>query len=82
MALSIKGSFVADFLLQMLDKSSANGQEFINEVATIGKIHHVNAMKPIDRPPMNKVVEMLEEEIESLELPPKPVLFPEEKPVQ
>lgn len=39
-------------------------------------------MKPIDRPPMNKVVEMLEEEIESLELPPKPVLFPEEKPVQ
>jgi hypothetical protein len=34
-------------------------------------------MKPIDRLPMNKVVEMLEEEIESLDLPPKPVLFPE-----
>ena len=42
--MSIKGSFLADFLLQMLDKSSAIGQEFINEVATIGRIHHVNAV--------------------------------------
>jgi hypothetical protein len=44
MALSIKGSFIADFLWQMLDKSSANGQELINEAATIGRIHHVNAV--------------------------------------
>ncbi|XP_058004527.1 rust resistance kinase Lr10 [Hevea brasiliensis] len=33
-------------------------------------------MQPCDRPPMNKVVEMLEGDLESLELPPRPVLFP------
>jgi serine/threonine protein kinase len=37
-------------------------------------------MKPINRPPMNKVVEMLEGDVESLEFPPKPVLFPDETP--
>ncbi|KAF3433865.1 hypothetical protein FNV43_RR24968 [Rhamnella rubrinervis] len=31
--------------VKMLDKSKANGQEFINEVATIGRIHHVNVVK-------------------------------------
>ncbi|CAI0397147.1 unnamed protein product [Linum tenue] len=30
---------------------------------------------PANRPPMNKVVEMLEGDLESLELPPKPVLY-------
>ncbi|XP_071911996.1 rust resistance kinase Lr10-like [Coffea arabica] len=29
----------------MLNKSKANGQEFINEVATIGRIHHVNVVR-------------------------------------
>nr|XP_028954979.1 PR5-like receptor kinase [Malus domestica] len=39
-------------------------------------------MKPNDRPTsMNKVVEMLEGEIESLDMPPKPFLYPQEKPV-
>ncbi|KAM1157719.1 hypothetical protein ACFX1X_028603 [Malus domestica] len=38
--------------------------------------------KPSDRPAsMNKVVEMLEGEIECLEMPPKPFLYPQEKPV-
>ncbi|XP_050221735.1 LEAF RUST 10 DISEASE-RESISTANCE LOCUS RECEPTOR-LIKE PROTEIN KINASE-like 2.4 [Mercurialis annua] len=37
-------------------------------------------MKPISRPPMNKVIHMLEEDLQSLELPPKPVLYPEETP--
>ncbi|KAF3433893.1 hypothetical protein FNV43_RR24996 [Rhamnella rubrinervis] len=36
------GHYVA---IKMLDKSKANGQEFINEVATIGRIHHVNVVK-------------------------------------
>jgi serine/threonine protein kinase len=31
----------------MLGKSKANGQDFINEVATIGRIHHVNAVQLI-----------------------------------
>ncbi|KAK8712458.1 hypothetical protein V6N13_147698 [Hibiscus sabdariffa] len=32
-------------------------------------------MKPGNRPPMSKVSEMLENEVELLELPPKPFLF-------
>ncbi|XP_057997393.1 rust resistance kinase Lr10-like [Hevea brasiliensis] len=33
--------------IKMLGKSKANGQEFINEVATIGRIHHVNVVRLI-----------------------------------
>ncbi|XP_028793605.1 probable LRR receptor-like serine/threonine-protein kinase At1g56130 [Neltuma alba] len=37
-------------------------------------------LKPIDRPSMNKVIEMLEtEDVESLEMPPKPSLYPNER---
>nr|XP_048330099.1 rust resistance kinase Lr10-like isoform X2 [Ziziphus jujuba var. spinosa] len=36
------GRFVA---IKMLEKPKANGQEFINEVSTIGRIHHVNVVK-------------------------------------
>ncbi|CAJ1972057.1 unnamed protein product [Sphenostylis stenocarpa] len=35
-------------------------------------------LKPNDRPSMNKVVEMLEGDIESLEIPPEPTLYPDE----
>ena len=35
-------------------------------------------LKPNDRPSMNKVVEMLEEDIENLKIPPKPSLYPHE----
>ncbi|XP_038712289.1 rust resistance kinase Lr10-like [Tripterygium wilfordii] len=38
------GRFVA---IKMLGKSKANGQDFINEVATIGRIHHVNVVRLI-----------------------------------
>lgn len=39
-------------------------------------------MKPSDRPnSMNEVVEMLEGEIECLQMPPHPFLYPQEKPV-
>ena len=31
----------------MLKKAKSNGQEFINEVATIGRIHHVNIVQLI-----------------------------------
>ncbi|VVA34526.1 PREDICTED: rust resistance kinase Lr10 [Prunus dulcis] len=37
-------------------------------------------MKPSVRPSMNKAVEMLEGEIESLEMPPKPFLYPQQLP--
>ncbi|CDP20809.1 unnamed protein product [Coffea canephora] len=33
--------------VKMLGKSKANGQEFISEVATIGRIHHANVVKLI-----------------------------------
>ncbi|KAF3432849.1 hypothetical protein FNV43_RR23951 [Rhamnella rubrinervis] len=33
--------------VKVLSKSKANGQEFINEVATIGRIHHVNVVQLI-----------------------------------
>uniref|UniRef100_A0A7N2MHG3 Protein kinase domain-containing protein n=1 Tax=Quercus lobata TaxID=97700 RepID=A0A7N2MHG3_QUELO len=33
--------------IKMLGSSKANGQEFINEVATIGRIHHVNVVQLI-----------------------------------
>ncbi|XP_019452195.1 PREDICTED: LEAF RUST 10 DISEASE-RESISTANCE LOCUS RECEPTOR-LIKE PROTEIN KINASE-like 2.1 [Lupinus angustifolius] len=36
-------------------------------------------LKPSDRPSTNKVVEMLEEESESIEMPPKPSLYPQQK---
>ncbi|ESW33173.1 hypothetical protein PHAVU_001G048800 [Phaseolus vulgaris] len=36
-------------------------------------------LKPNDRPSMNKVVKMLEGDIEELEIPPKPILFPEDE---
>ncbi|XP_037491503.1 rust resistance kinase Lr10 [Jatropha curcas] len=38
------GQFAA---IKMLGKSKANGQDFINEVATIGRIHHANVVKLI-----------------------------------
>jgi len=38
-------------------------------------------MNPLNRPAMNEVVEMLEGDMESLQLPPKPVLYLDEKPM-
>ncbi|XP_014503367.1 rust resistance kinase Lr10-like [Vigna radiata var. radiata] len=35
-------------------------------------------LKPNDRPSMNRVVEMLEGNVEDLEIPPKPTLYPDE----
>ncbi|PON38734.1 Serine/threonine protein kinase [Parasponia andersonii] len=36
------GHFVA---IKMLSKSKSSGQDFINEVATIGRVHHVNVVR-------------------------------------
>ncbi|XP_057721978.1 LEAF RUST 10 DISEASE-RESISTANCE LOCUS RECEPTOR-LIKE PROTEIN KINASE-like 2.1 isoform X1 [Arachis stenosperma] len=40
----ISGPFVA---IKMLGKAKGNGQEFISEVATIGRIHHANVVRLI-----------------------------------
>ncbi|KAK6925975.1 Wall-associated receptor kinase, galacturonan-binding domain [Dillenia turbinata] len=39
-------------------------------------------MKPNDRPSMSKVVKMLEGDVELLQMPPKPVFYPQEIPVE
>ncbi|XP_058219353.1 LEAF RUST 10 DISEASE-RESISTANCE LOCUS RECEPTOR-LIKE PROTEIN KINASE-like 2.5 [Rhododendron vialii] len=39
-------------------------------------------MRPSDRPSMNKVLEMLEGNVEALEMPPKPFLTPQEMPIE
>ena len=39
-------------------------------------------MKPDDRPAMNKVIEMLEGNIELVQMPPKPFLTPQEMPTE
>ena len=36
-------------------------------------------LKPCDRPSMNKVIEMLEDEVDKLQMPPKPCLYPQEQ---
>ncbi|RDX97671.1 Rust resistance kinase Lr10, partial [Mucuna pruriens] len=36
-----------DVAIKLLNKSKANGQEFISEVATIGRIHHMNVVRLI-----------------------------------
>ncbi|KAF3971271.1 hypothetical protein CMV_005116 [Castanea mollissima] len=104
--------------VKVLSESKGNGEDFINEVASISRTSHVNIVtlldwiykdleqgmdgrtcgviteegeetsrkmilvslwciqtNPIDRPSMNKVVEMLEGTLHSLQIPPKPFLF-------
>ncbi|KAH6804185.1 hypothetical protein C2S51_032432 [Perilla frutescens var. frutescens] len=34
-----------DVAVKLLGKSGENGQDFINEIATIGRIHHINVVK-------------------------------------
>ncbi|KAK8712255.1 hypothetical protein V6N13_147495 [Hibiscus sabdariffa] len=44
-----KGKLRSGYLvaIKLLENSKGNGEDFINEVATIGRIHHVNVMKLI-----------------------------------
>lgn len=34
--------------MKLLTKSGGNGQDFMNEIATIGRIHHVNVVKLVE----------------------------------
>ncbi|GMP67761.1 hypothetical protein CsSME_00027642 [Camellia sinensis var. sinensis] len=45
-----KGKLQSDHIvaIKILNKPKANGQDFINEVATIGRIHHVNVVQLIE----------------------------------
>uniref|UniRef100_A0A6N2K8D5 Serine-threonine/tyrosine-protein kinase catalytic domain-containing protein n=1 Tax=Salix viminalis TaxID=40686 RepID=A0A6N2K8D5_SALVM len=39
-----QGTIITNCEVKLLSNSKANGQDFINEVATIGRIHHVNVV--------------------------------------
>ncbi|KAK7377486.1 hypothetical protein VNO80_02911 [Phaseolus coccineus] len=55
---------------------SVSKQEYNNEVKKMFLVAlWCIQLKPSDRPPMNKVVEMLEGELENIEMPPKPFLY-------
>ncbi|KAK8712457.1 hypothetical protein V6N13_147697 [Hibiscus sabdariffa] len=43
----LRGKLLSDRLVavKLLGKSKANGEDFISEVATIGRIHHVNVVQ-------------------------------------
>ena len=77
-------SWVYDQFSEGKDIESEDGTEEENEITKKMLIVALWCiqMKPSERPTsMNKVVEMLQGEIECLEMPPKPFLYPQEKPV-
>ncbi|XP_065866405.1 LEAF RUST 10 DISEASE-RESISTANCEUS RECEPTOR-LIKE PROTEIN KINASE-like 2.7 [Euphorbia lathyris] len=56
--------------------STENSNEIAKKMVVVGL--WCIQMKPNDRPAMNKVIQMLEGDLESLQLPPRPVLYPQE----
>ncbi|KAK7839420.1 hypothetical protein CFP56_018076 [Quercus suber] len=56
--------------MKILNSSKCNGEEFINEVGTMGRINHVNVVHPVDTS-MKVVVQMLGGEGDKLTTPPK-----------
>ncbi|KAF3433864.1 hypothetical protein FNV43_RR24967 [Rhamnella rubrinervis] len=67
-------------------KNSNAAAEHSNEIYfptyVYGKIIKGKEMKPSDRSSMNRVIEMLEGEVGCLQMPQRPFLFPQEKPVE
>ncbi|KAF7830697.1 LEAF RUST 10 DISEASE-RESISTANCE LOCUS RECEPTOR-LIKE PROTEIN KINASE-like 2.1 [Senna tora] len=62
---------------QFIEENDINIEDLTQEENNLAKKMFIVALwciqlKPSDRPSMNKVVEMLEGEVESLEMPPKP----------
>ncbi|KAJ4832542.1 hypothetical protein Tsubulata_000103 [Turnera subulata] len=65
---------------QIGDDATEDEHELVEKMIIVGL--WCIQMKPSDRPPMNTVVEMLEGDLESLQLPPRPTLYPEGSPLQ
>ncbi|CAJ2674605.1 unnamed protein product [Trifolium pratense] len=68
---------------QLIDEREIEMDELTNEETINVKKMFITALwciqlKPSDRPSMNKVIEMLEGNIENIEMPPKPSLYPNE----
>ncbi|KAI9096704.1 hypothetical protein K1719_025883 [Acacia pycnantha] len=75
----------AYFPLWMYDQFSQEEdieiEDLTDEEKTLAKKMFIIAwwciqLKPADRPSINKVIEMLEARVESLQMPPKPLLYP------
>ncbi|PON38723.1 Serine/threonine protein kinase, partial [Parasponia andersonii] len=69
--------------IELQDVGDEDSDDFSNEeMKTTRKMIIVALwciqLKPCDRPPMNKVIEMLEGDVECLEMPPKPYYYPQE----
>uniref|UniRef100_A0A2K3M769 Stress-induced receptor-like kinase n=1 Tax=Trifolium pratense TaxID=57577 RepID=A0A2K3M769_TRIPR len=68
---------------QLIEEKDIEMDELTNEEMINVKKMFITALwciqlKPSDRPSMNKVIEMLEGNIENIEMPPKPSLYPNE----
>ncbi|GAU21252.1 hypothetical protein TSUD_11710 [Trifolium subterraneum] len=68
---------------QLIEEKDIEMDELTNEEMINVKKMFITALwciqlKPSDRPSMNKVIEMLEGNIENMEMPPKPSLYPNE----
>jgi serine/threonine protein kinase len=68
---------------QLIEEREIEMDEITDEEKNIVKKMFIIALwciqlKPSDRPPMNKVIEMLEGNIEDIEMPPKPSFCPNE----
>ncbi|XP_027189054.1 rust resistance kinase Lr10-like [Cicer arietinum] len=68
---------------QLIEEREIQMDEITNEEKSNVKKMFITALwciqlKPCDRPAMNKVIEMLEGDIENIEMPPKPSLYPNE----
>ncbi|CAK8570248.1 unnamed protein product [Lathyrus sativus] len=68
---------------QLVEEKDIEMDEITNEEMINVKKMFITALwciqlKPSDRPPMDKVIEMLEGNIDNIEIPPKPSLYPNE----
>jgi serine/threonine protein kinase len=68
---------------QLIEEREIEMDEFTSEEMINVKKMFITALccvqlKPSDRPSMNKVIEMLEGNIENIEIPPKPSIYPNE----
>ena len=65
--------------IEIGDGSSQEEKKIVKKMIIVGL--WCIQMKPVNRPAMNEVVEMLGGDVESLQLPPNPVLNLNEKPI-
>ncbi|KAL3746620.1 hypothetical protein ACJRO7_015564 [Eucalyptus globulus] len=63
-----------------VEMEEVEGEREITRKMVIVALSCIQLM-PNDRPSMNRVIDMLEGNIDKLQLPPKPLLYPSEKPV-